>query len=340
LSYGNISLICERCKITFEVKFNVPCFLKENRSWGIGADEKFKDFNEYAERKGWRKAVSRFFWGTYNYSWIVDNYRANGVLILADINEQSVILDAGCGPGVISFALSEICKEVHALDASFEFVRFVSIRSKQDGVENVFPVHGELGQLPFPSGYFDLVIVNGVLEWVPFYYQNGDPMDVQSKVLREINRVLRPNGQIYIGIENRFGFQYLLGAKDEHTLLRYITVMPRQMANLYSQIVRGKPYRTYTHSYRGLLRLLKRSGFVVKRAYMPLPNYRDVRILVDLMDPCRVAFFVGRTKYISDSSSFRLIVKNMAKMGVLLGLHRLKLHRIFSPAFSIVGRKE
>ena len=139
------------------------------------------------------------------------------------------------------------------------------------------------GKLPFAEKSFDVVIMNGVLEWVGSYLKTGDPLNIQQKCLKEVRRVLKEAGELWIGIENRFGLKYLQGEPDDHLRyyspkkpVSYTTVVPRIIANLMTQKALGIPYRTYTHSFWGLKRLLKRAGFKEAEFYYPLEGYRAV----------------------------------------------------------------
>ncbi len=138
-------------------------------------------------------------------------------------------------------------------------------------------------RLPFPDGSFDLVVLNGVLEWVPIS-GTGNPRDNQRDLLREIWRILRPQGCVYIGIENRFGAGYFKGRPEEHTKLPYISLLPRFLGRLYHWLKLKKPYRTYTHSAGGLVRLLRNSGFARTDLYSPYPDYREFVSMVNLQN--------------------------------------------------------
>jgi len=58
-----------------------------------------------------------------------------------------------------------------------------------------------------------------VLEWTG--YGHDDPLASQEAVLAEASRVLKWGGTLLIGIENRFGAHYFLGA-FRHALLQLL----------------------------------------------------------------------------------------------------------------------
>lgn len=79
--------------------------------------------------------------------------------------------------------------------------------------------------------------------------------------LKEIKRVLKPQGQLFIGIENRTNYEYFTGRNDHHSGLLFGSLLPRFIANLYSVFKNRTPYRTYTYNHRGCRKLLNESGF-------------------------------------------------------------------------------
>ena len=133
--------------------------------------------------------------------------------------------------------------------------------------------------LPFRTGTFDAVVLNGVLEWVPVTAV-GAPRQCQLAMLRELRRLLKTNGQLYVGIENRVGLKYFRGAIDEHSHLKFTSLMPRRLANAWSRARRNQDYRTYTYSRRGYAKLLREAGFTQVDFYCPYPDYREFDRLV------------------------------------------------------------
>jgi len=268
----------------------------------------------------------------------MDYSRGNGCLVTS-VNSDSIVLDAGCGLGAISIFLSKICKEVHSFDSLFEYLVFLKIRAAQDKVDNIFPARGDLMHLPYEKNYFDLIICNGVLEHLPIYYTEDSPTNIQIKVLRKFNEILRPGGELYLGIENRFGLKYCFGARDEHTGLRFITVLPRWIANLYSKHARKREYRPYTYSLKQLEELFQKANFKLKKVYMPVKSYRDVKFIIDLQEPQSFAFALKlmEKKFVGSKD---IVFKKIAKLATIFRLHHIYLHKFFSHSFSIIAEKQ
>ena len=148
----------------------------------------------------------------------------------------------------------------------------VSDLRKQEEDGNLFVARGNMLNLPFPKNSFDLVCLNGVLEWVALDSPIQNPAKAQLEFLSAIKHVLRDTGCLYIGIENRFGLQYFLGAKD-HDGLPFTSILPRRISNFLTKNLKKKDYETYTHSYVEYQKLLKKAGFNHVDIYWAMPSY-------------------------------------------------------------------
>ena len=123
-----------------------------------------------------------------------------------------------------------------------------------------------------------------MLEWVP-ESRPGQPSQVQIDFLKELTRVLKETGHIFITIENRFGAGYFAGVPEEHTRMRFVSLLPRRLADWYSQWVRGRPVRTYTYSRSGYRSLLQAAGLGTVDFWGLLPSYRLMEKAVALDKP-------------------------------------------------------
>jgi ubiquinone/menaquinone biosynthesis C-methylase UbiE len=230
---------------------------------------------------GWDAAVSRVEPGLQEY-WF-SKLRADFRAILPE-RRFGVALDLGCGAGAVTGALADSCGEIWGVDACLHSLRILRARAMHAGLSNLHVAHATATALPFADAQFDLIVMNGVLERVGYAGRYRLVQSSQAEALVEAYRCLRPGGYLYIGIENRFGANYLLGARDEHTGLRWVNVLPRTLANIYSQLARRKEFTAFTHSHLGLRGMLRQAGFQQSSFWSPLPSYREIRMLEPLMD--------------------------------------------------------
>ncbi|HET7100658.1 MAG TPA: hypothetical protein VFJ52_05860, partial [Terriglobia bacterium] len=120
----------------------------------------------------------------------------------------------------------------------------------------------------------------------------GSPRAAQLRFLTSLERLLKPNGVMVIGIENRFGISSLRGAVD-HSGMPYTSLVPRRVATLmlrhgkdahpiHRTRLESRQYRTYTYTAGGYRRLLKAAGFATVRAYWAHEGYNNPFRLIPL----------------------------------------------------------
>jgi methionine biosynthesis protein MetW len=97
------------------------------------------------------------------------------------------LLDVGCGRGAVASLLSERFEAVHGVDTDEEALA----KAAERGVD-VARVDLDREPLPFEEGYFDAVVSLDVIEHVL------DP----GTFVRELARVLRPGGKVYLATPN------------------------------------------------------------------------------------------------------------------------------------------
>jgi len=279
--------ICPKCSAEWGMVEGVARLSRSPSYWSLVPEAEMKAFLGEVRSRGWKDAVLSSANPKIKelYTWTDAPSRADGTFYLS-LTPQSSVLDLGSGWGSYTFGLSPRVKQVIAADSSLGSLEFISLRAQQDKRGNVAAVHIEpldYARLPFPDSAFDAVIMNGVLEWVGSYLKKGDPLKIQRNCLKEVSRVLKPGGEVLIGIENRFGLRYILGAPDDHLKyysssrsVSYTTLLPRMIADRICRRTLGVSYRTYTHSLWGYRRMLKGAGFKKIDFYFPEQDYRAI----------------------------------------------------------------
>jgi ubiquinone/menaquinone biosynthesis C-methylase UbiE len=124
-----------------------------------------------------------------NVAMKLNGYRASVAKYLRaldlPLNDKSLVLDAGCGTGLVSMAFQDSglkARHTIALDLSGKSLRVAreEIGKRKKHARPVEPVQGNVLQLPFSDDTFDLVMMCGVLEYTPL-----------DAGLRETARVLK-----------------------------------------------------------------------------------------------------------------------------------------------------
>ena len=201
-----------------------------------------------------------------------------------NLNGEKTLLDIGCGLGNLVSNLAPHMGKTYAMDLTYKRLEFaekrISVFNASD--DCIFIAGGDQQYLPFPDNSIDCVTLSGVLEWVgegdlksyvegskperlwhmlASFFGKRNPRNIQIAFLKEIKRVLKNDGQLFVGIENRLNYEYFTGRADHHSGLKYGSLLPRFVANLYSILVNRRPYRTYTYSIQGYKGLFKDAGY-------------------------------------------------------------------------------
>ena len=126
------------------------------------------------------------FLGHPSYVWREGQERRIGLIRQFVSLEGARILDVGCGLGLYAHRLRELGGEVYGVDIDPERVREAS-----KSLPNIQEASAEC--LPYPEGFFDVVLSHEVLEHVPD--------DVAAT--REAYRVLKRGGHLVVFAPNR-----------------------------------------------------------------------------------------------------------------------------------------
>jgi SAM-dependent methyltransferase len=192
------------------------------------------------------------------------------------------VLDLGAGYGALSVPLADRGARVVAVDVLDHRLRVTRERARlaaHGGVTVARIDAFNAPALPFAPDSFDLVVINGVLEYAGLARADR-PERVQARILAEAFRVLRPDGMIYWAVENRFSVTYLYG--PGHDGLWWSSLMPRRLARVYSRMLKGAPYVMCEPSYFELRRRLREAGFGAIRVHGGIMNYNNFTQVLDL----------------------------------------------------------
>jgi SAM-dependent methyltransferase len=275
-----------------------------------------KQLIDNIDKIGYYPSLNLFFQKfPYLRQYITDKKRADWVYNTLGKNSTNS-LDIGSGLGNISENLSFIFENVYSMEAVKERIEFQRRRFKNSKRFNIYISRGNVLSLPFKDNFFDLIVCNGVLEWIGMMNTQQNPRETQIQFLKELKRVVKDTGRIYIGIENRLGLNFFLGEKD-HSGIRYTSLMPRFLANyivrkygnsggIYGDSTIKKKeergYFTYTYTIIGYKSLIKEAGLVTK-AFWVYPSYNQPYFSGKLDDKINIKGFISFIKNVQTNSA-------------------------------------
>lgn len=202
---------------------------------------------------------------TRNFSWPVfyhlTHFRQN-ILNWYPFQENSDILEIGCGMGAITELLCKKAKSVTSVELSKRRASAAYLRCRN--YSNLEIIVGNLNDIEFEKK-FDYITLIGVLEYQGRYTDSENPF---KDFLSKIKSLLKPNGKLLIAIENKYGLKYWCGAREDHTAIPFDGL---------NQYILSKTAQTF--SRQELADLVKNAGFENSFFYYPLPDYKFPQVI-------------------------------------------------------------
>ena len=249
---------------------------------------------------------------------------------------QLRVLDVGSGKGGIATALADSVRSMIGIDIDFQncIDSLDASDSRVAGTRSLSIVRGAAEALPFEDCTFDLVLLNGVLEWVGRHSKR--PMEAQQHAISETERVLRPGGHLYLAIENRL-FPASVGGDRRvergHTHQPLVNALPRAAARALTAVLVRDRYGTYIYSYWGLRRLMS-SNFVNLQFLLPLPHYHHPHAYASLDSSAEVLAAIDRLMPVASlTGRYRYTLEYDRVVATL------RLNRILFPYLVVLGQK-
>ena len=107
---------------------------------------------------------------------------------LAEIRKGERILEIGTGVGSSLEEMVLLSDKIYGIDSSYGMVSFALGRLKRRGIKRVSIICAKGEYLPFQDKSFDLIFCSGLFDLLT--------EDESLKVLKEIKRVLKPEGRL------------------------------------------------------------------------------------------------------------------------------------------------
>jgi SAM-dependent methyltransferase len=280
---------CPACGAHWPMDQTIPSYGSANYH-GEVTHETMQELIALAEQGHWLTAARTMFRDAHPelYDYVADLNRASWIPILP-IGPNSTVLDVSSGLGALTHALALNYHHVVSVEPVAAMLRFAKLRLDQEGLKNVDLIQTTLAALPFSTHTFDLIVLNGVLEWVREWHGSGTSREAQIAVLSDLRRLLKPSGVLVIGSENRLGYTSFLRRRG-HSAVQSINPLSSWLGALYRRLAKPGFYRSladstegrgpYTHSPHGYVDLLRHAGFPVVDLWWPPDGYNSPHILL------------------------------------------------------------
>ncbi|GAA0410165.1 class I SAM-dependent methyltransferase [Paenibacillus motobuensis] len=97
---------------------------------------------------------------------------------------SDIVLDYGCGTGLISNEIAEYVKGIHAIDISSKMIGIAEKKAKERNIANINYSHSTIFDERYKKGSFDVILVFHVLHL----------LEDEHIVLQRMNELLKPGG--------------------------------------------------------------------------------------------------------------------------------------------------
>ena len=259
--------------------------------------------------------------------------------LIPEFRKDSVALDIGAGWGQHTVNIAQKAK-VCCIEPSperFEFIK--QITQQENCSSNCYYINAQLGSLELERA-FDFAVCIGVLEWVGRFEEGDKPEDTQLFFLKKIKGALKTNSPLIVGIENRIGLKYLLGSKDDHIGIPYITCCEYDDASRIWTNRGESNLEVATYDIEQYKDLFKKAGFDKITVYAAFPDYKLPQEIIQCYPKDKVTQFFKSGEFLdehegNDGTNF---IRNDVLKSVYKTLTRLEIIKYFVPSFFIIAR--
>ncbi len=176
---------------------------------------------------------------------------------------QGSVLEIGAGCGAISRYLGEAGGQILSLEGSPRRASIAASRTRD--LDNVTVLAERFDDFEF-SEKFDAITLIGVLEYASMFSEGESPA---VNMLTKIRKMLKPDGHLFIAIENQLGLKYFAGAPEDH--------IGEAMYGIEGRYQKSGPA---TFGRQGLEELLIRANYKSVEFLAPFPDYKMPRSIL------------------------------------------------------------
>ena len=136
------------------------------------------------------------------------------ITTLKYLNINDTVMDYGCATGIMSNAIADKVKEVHAIDISSRMIEMAKIKADERHIENIHYAQASIFDERYQKESFNVIIAFRIL-----HVLEDAPM-----VIRRINELLKPRG-VFISVTTCMG-SYRVFLSIIASLLEKVGLLP------------------------------------------------------------------------------------------------------------------
>jgi ubiquinone/menaquinone biosynthesis C-methylase UbiE len=140
----------------------------------------------------------------------------DAILAAADPGPDAVVVDVGCGTGLVTLPVARRCRAAVGLDASAAMLERLHDEARRSGTTNISLIRGDMRRLPFPEASVDAVV-----SCYAFHHLSDDGKELAAA---EAFRVLKPGGRM---VTVDMMFRISLAARDRRIVASKVRLLLR-----------------------------------------------------------------------------------------------------------------
>jgi ubiquinone/menaquinone biosynthesis C-methylase UbiE len=140
----------------------------------------------------------------------------DAILAAAELGPDAVVVDVGCGTGLVTLPIARRCRAAVGLDASPAMLARLHEHARRSGAANISLVRGDMRRLPFPEASVDAVV-----SCYAFHHLSDDGKELAAA---EAFRVLKPGGRM---VTVDMMFRISLAARDRRIVASKVRLLLR-----------------------------------------------------------------------------------------------------------------
>lgn len=130
------------------------------------------------------------------------------------LKTSDIVLDLGCGPGLISNEIADYVKFIYAIDISSKMIEIAKINADYRKIQNIDYAYTTIFDDKYKNGSFDIILAFSILHL----------LEDNQKTMQHINDLLKPGGLI-ISVTPCIGEKLFLNISI--SLLSFIGKIPK-----------------------------------------------------------------------------------------------------------------